>query len=252
MYVFFLGGYDLEMLRIKDILSLHKHELFDKCLDWGAKASAYEQEIAKAAEHGKVPVLIELELDIPVPPSAIVIDHHGDRSTEPASLVQVMRLIDLVPLPWDMFIAANDVGYIPAMKALGASDVEVQAIRTADRRAQGVTKEMEQQAVEALAHTTTINGTVVVRIPHEKWSAVADRLYPIWPDGKENLVVISEVQDEVPRLTYLGRGDICKALKEKFAGWGGGKGFGDPDANAFAGCRTEDTDAVVHFIVHYL
>lgn len=251
-YVFFLGGQDLEMLRIKDVLTHRGWEFFDKKLSWGAKASSYQQEIAEVTSQGKTPVLIELELDIELPASAIVVDHHGDRSGEPASLIQVLKLASLdPPSKWDLFVSANDSGYIPAMIAVGARDFEIRAVRRADREAQGVTAEMERQAMDSIIHAEKINGVVVVRLPHEKCSSVTDRLFTSWPDGKENLLVICEIGAETTEIDYFGRGDLCKALKETFSGWGGGKGFGDPQGNGFSGCRTKDVDSVVNFVTNF-
>ena len=52
-YIFFIGGKDLEMETIKQLLSAHNQPYIDKNLGWGAKTSAYEAEISRAAADGK-------------------------------------------------------------------------------------------------------------------------------------------------------------------------------------------------------
>lgn len=45
-YIFFIGGYDLEMVEIRNMLQSHGCAFFDKKLSWGAKASDYKEELA--------------------------------------------------------------------------------------------------------------------------------------------------------------------------------------------------------------
>ncbi len=141
------------------------------------------------------------------------------------------------------------------MQAMGATQWEIDDIRRHDRKAQGVTEKMEKQAETAISKRYTLNGITVVRLPHDKCSPVTDRLFTEWPDGKENLIILCFTDGKLPEINYFGRGDICKAMKEKFADvaetWGGGKGYGDPSANAFAGCRTISHYMVVDFIVNF-
>lgn len=79
-YIFFIGGKDLEMETIKQLLSAHNQPYIDKNLGWGAKTSAYEAEISQAAADGKTPVVIELEQDCKLPENAINIDHHNQNA----------------------------------------------------------------------------------------------------------------------------------------------------------------------------
>ena len=53
--VFFLGGYDLEMLTIRELLAAEGAPFWDKELAWGAQASAYAAEIEQtlAIGHGQ-------------------------------------------------------------------------------------------------------------------------------------------------------------------------------------------------------
>ena len=250
-YVFFLGGKDLEMLTIRGLLERTGQKFYDKGLEWGAKASAYAEDIQFTLDWSKggVPVLVELEIDIKLPETALVIDHHGDRSSEEASILQVVRILGCAPT-WDQkLVAANDSGYIPAMLREGASLEAVANIRRRDREAQGVTEEMEKQAEEAVSNYREARGVIIVHIPHNKFSTVTDRLFSQWEDGKENLVVVCDTHGPECEVYYFGRGDICRDIKTKWNGFGGGQGFGDRTKNAFAGCKTAIPVDVVNFVV---
>lgn len=264
--MFFLGGMDLEMVRIREHLKASNIAFADKGLAWGAKVSDYEAEITDALTKGLLPVLVELEWDSTNPLISIAkvvnIDHHGERSHEPASIIQVLNLLKQTPSRYDKLIAANDSGYIPAMKAMGATDDEegatddeVSEIRRLDRKAQGVTPEMEDMAEFAIKHAQRVGALVVLNLAHNKVSTVTDRLFSTWPDGKENLLVTCRIPDKVGEyeVYYFGRGDICKEFKEKFNGFGGGKGFGDPTGQAFAGVVTKrPTDAELFIQTCYM
>lgn len=247
--VFLLGGNDLEMETVRNILKDTGNQVFDKNLPWGAKASAYAAEIKRITDQGRVPVLVELELDMPLPKSAIVIDHHGNRSGEKASLLQILDLLGLEPTREYMLIAANDCGYIPGMKAAGASEEEIVRIRQADRKAQGVTDEMETSAKLAILGGVNKNGVFIVKLPHKKFSPVTDRMFSSWPNGKENLIVVCEMPGEIQEMHYFGAGHICKAVKEGFSGWGGGKGYGDTNGSGFCGCKMQDCSPAIELVV---
>ncbi|MGH9893393.1 MAG: hypothetical protein ACREA0_15670 [bacterium] len=125
--VFFLGGTDLEMLTIRTLLEETIPGRFhDKHLVWGAKASAYGEEIGEALDAGKTPVLVELEDDVGLDREAVVItDHHGERagSDKPTSLHQIFALLGLPAKRWTRWfdlVAANDRGYIAEMQRSGS------------------------------------------------------------------------------------------------------------------------------------
>lgn len=248
-YIFFLGGQDLEMVAIREILCRVLNQngskvvgIIDHHLSWGAKASDYKQEIEYAATRGWTPVLVELAIDIDLPEGAIVIDHHNEFSDRPASILQVIKLLEIKSNWHQQLIAANDSGYIPAMEKMGASTREIDQIRWDDRQAQGVTVDMEAQAERAVMDRKMMGLTTYVELPHLKPSTVTDRLYRTWPLGQENLLVrCSDGRDT--HVYYFGRGDICKRLGEAFSppnGFCGGSGLGKADANAFAGVNNAE------------
>lgn len=240
--IFFLGGADAEMVEIKKVLADVGAEIFDASLGWGAAASAYVTEISTAVAAEKVPVLIELTADIELPENAIVIDHHGDSSSEPASILQVLHLLGINPTRWQQLIAANDSGYIPAMLSVDATAEEVAAVRLADRSAQGTTPEQEEAAETAITNREVHGRLTVVRLPHSKCATVTDRLF-----GQYDQLLILSGDGET---NFFGDGAICSVLKEKFEGWNGGFGLGQKGGSAFWG-GYPNQQAVEKIIRHY-
>ena len=228
---FFLGGHDLEMLEIARLvaLTLGADAVLDKGLPWhGALASAYAGEIAAALGRGLVPVLVELrpDLDGAMLARCVVVDHHGDLAgaDRPTSLEQVFALLGLPPSAWTRrlaLVAANDRGWIPELRAMGASEAEIAAIRAEDRAAQGVTAEEEAAAEAALAERVpSLGGSLLlVRLPHGRTAPVFDRLaLETAPGEPPDTLVVSPGE-----LNFSGAGGRVLALAEAYpAGWSGG------------------------------
>lgn len=234
-YHFFLGGHDLEMLTIRELIEQHAQAVIhDKQLSWGASTSDYESEIHNAIKTSATPVLIELKQDLDLPQNKIrIIDHHGPLAghDQPTSLEQVFALLDLPDHLWTRhlaLVAANDRGYIPAMLKLNATTEEIQSIRFQDRQAQGITAKEEQAAIEALNKLEyLLDGRLIVsHLPHNKTAALVDRLQLEAGDPSiQNILVISP--DEI---NFFGVGKAVYALAEQYPqGWDGGdlpiKGF---------------------------
>ncbi|HSY50727.1 MAG TPA: hypothetical protein VLC46_18115 [Thermoanaerobaculia bacterium] len=222
---FFLGGHDLEMLTIRDLVSeISPERVFDKNLRWGAKASAYRAEIDDAVTSGVQPVLVELDDDVGVPGAYVVVDHHGSRAgaTAPTSLHQVFDLLQFPRSRWTRWlelVAANDRGHIRELRRMGASEDEIQRIRTADRAAQGITESDERAGEKAIQQAQTFADglLMVVELPHAHTAVVADRL-EMHPDPPENLLVISPGE-----VNYYGPGLVIEALDSRYpGGWTGG------------------------------
>lgn len=226
--VFFLGGRDLEMATIRDLLQeVIPGRFYDKALTWGATASAYREEIIATLACGLMPVLVELIDDLGLPSARIVIvDHHGERAGEhrPTSLHQVFALLGLPGKRWTRWfelVAANDRGYIPALMEIGATREEIFNVRAADRAAQGITPEEEAAGERAVAQAKTlVSGLLtIVHLPHARTATVTDRLQPeLGGTGYKNLLVCCPEQ-----VNFFGTGQIVLALYEKFpGGWYGG------------------------------
>ncbi len=182
---YFLGGHDLEMAEIARLLAVHAPGRFhDKGLRWGAKLSAYRNELAAAIAASDKPVLIELADDLPRDAfdrerAVVVVDHHGDLAgrDRPTSIEQVFDRLGLPRDAWTRrlaLVAANDRGHVAAMKAIGATAEEMRAIRSADRAAQGVTEEEEREATRAIGRRVENHGLAWIETSSDTASAIAD------------------------------------------------------------------------------
>jgi hypothetical protein len=88
-YRFLLGGHDLEMLTIRQLLESYGCSYEDRNLQWGAKLSTYA-DILNNADHF---VGIELIEDVTLPANYTAIDHHNEKSHLPSSLEQLATLL---------------------------------------------------------------------------------------------------------------------------------------------------------------
>jgi hypothetical protein len=237
---FFLGGHDLEMLAIRELLDTYAPGRYcDRGLLWGAKASAYKTEIRTALVADRTPVLVELEDDLDLGGENIITDHHGPMAGagKPTSLHQVFDLLGLPSDAWTRrmeLVAVNDRGHIRGMLDVGATMDEIIAIRAADRSAQGITKEQEMQAEEAISARQELCGgrLTVVNLSHNRTAVVADRMaVELGGLGYENLLVLSPNE-----VNFYGSGELVFALDKAFpGGWFGGSlpkqgfwGHGEP------------------------
>lgn len=224
---FFLGGRDLEMCAIAELVraTLGPAAVVDRSLSWGARACAYATEIAAAIAQRLVPVLVELENDLPVRGRTIVVDHHGPAAGGPSALAQCFALLRLPAGRWTRRLAlidANDVGHVAAMRRLGATAEEMTAVRAEDRRAQGITPAQEAEGLAALgAGRPALDGRLlVVDLPHPHTATVTDpiALDPRWA-GPDNLLVL--MPDEI---AFFGDGAAVGALDAACpGGWSGGE-----------------------------
>lgn len=245
--VYLIGGSDAEMQLIKKRIKKAGQEYVDKDLKWGAKVEDYSNEISEILESGDIPVAIELAGAETID-GVVDIDHHNEKSNRPASLLQVMDRLGLKPSLFDELIAANDSAYIPGMEKkleqhryqieskTGKDGFEkiktklIQLVRSKDREAQGITKEQEKQAEEAIQKREDLynNTLTIVRMPHSKSATVTDRAYGTY----ENLFVPSEDGES----NFFGNGKLCKELHDTYQGsWAGGSGLGSSNGKAYWG-----------------
>jgi len=171
--IFLLGGMDLEMLTIKKIFDKYNIPYMNKNLSWGAKLSAYSNDIIDKYNY----LGIELIEDCNIPVNYTAIDHHGEKSHLPSSLEQISTLLHIPLNRYQQLVAANDRGYIPEMKKIGASSKEIAQIRKEDRVAQGVSEEDEHLAILSIKkHSSERDGVLIVEALTHKFSAIIDRL----------------------------------------------------------------------------
>jgi hypothetical protein len=217
---FFLGGADLEMRTIRQLLTDHGVQCSDAGLAWGAKASSYLPELRACHSAAQTPVLVELEPDLPqdLQQHCRIVDHHGPRAgrTTPTSLEQVFTLLHLPQESWTRFhqlVSANDRGHIRAMQALTppATAEEIRRIRDADLRVQGATD--DDFSVAAIAAATAVQhcqGRLTVATTEGREVLVAELLEPFFGGpGFQNLLVSG------PRTTtFFGSGRWVQKLAD--------------------------------------
>lgn len=208
------------MATIRDLLEMNHNHYSDKHLSWGAKLSEYAEELV-TMDDNSIPVFIELELDVPYPEKSLIIDHHGEMPNFPSSLEQVAALLGIELSRHEQLVAANDAAYIPGMKRICATDEEIEAIRLADRQAQGVSSEEESLAQKTLKENN--NHVIFSPIPH--FSPISDRMYL---QGKRRYVIYDKRKivfygfPRVELLLWLSENQIAE---EKIYSGGGECGY---------------------------
>ncbi len=231
-YYFFLGGYDAEMCEIRNILESYGLPFSDKKLDWGAKASSYLHEIEQLKD--EIPVLVELNIDIPLPDKSIIIDHHCEKAGEVklTSIEQIAELLGIKLNRWQQLISVNDRAHIKGLIKAGATDEEIKKIRAYDRHCQGVTEEEEQQAEDICIDFNSTGQLDILEVPFDHTSPVTDRLF-----GKyKNLLIITPKD-----INFFGEGQIINKLRKNFKNcWYGGN---LPD-EGFWGIKRKSTDQI--------
>lgn len=180
--IFLLGGYDLEMEAIKELLNERDIQYFDRHLAWDNAFLWQYEDILKRYGNRADCIVYGIELiekgaeDIPV--NYFRIDHHNDLNRLPSALEQTAEILNVSLSRRQQLIAANDKAYIPGMVLLGATREEIEEIRRSDREAQGVTKQDEELAEKAIEKRKTENGITIVQSGTSRFSPITDRLYP--------------------------------------------------------------------------
>ena len=181
--VFLLGGHDLEMETIRQFVDQSPDCLaLDLNLTWyHALLSRYSGifDLYPHSEFYAVELQEDMEVPVQVRSRFHIIDHHNEYAGRPSSLEQVAEILGVELDRWHRLVAANDSGYVPAMKAMMATDDEIQEVRFRDRAAQGVTEEDEREAEESIEHNLQkIGDLMVVKSSTHRFSPICDRLYP--------------------------------------------------------------------------
>jgi hypothetical protein len=219
-FIFLLGGHDLEMAEIRRIAEAHGITFHDHNLGWdNAKLSAYSNVLNDEDRF----IGIELTTDIDPPKNYLLIDHHNENVSKTSSIEQVSELLDIELTREQQLIAANDKGFIMAMKAFGASTDEIAGIRDRDCKAQGITKEDERLGKKSIKkNRKEKDGIIRVKSLTSRFSTITDRLYPY----KRLLIYTND------ELSFYGEGtkllieSFSELINEKKAYSGGtGEGF---------------------------
>lgn len=214
--LFLLGGRDLEMKTIKKIVKAQPGcAVFDRNLRWdNALLSVYKDVLDSfsGVDYYAVELREDIALDDKWKDRYHLIDHHNEYAHLPSSLEQVAAILGVDLDREQKLIAANDSGYIPAMKALMATDEEISDIRRQDRAAQGVSDEDENLAEQSITENMAkTEGLIVVKSLTSKFSPICDRLFPykrlliytdnewvLYGEGKTELVqqLVGEIEQK--------------------------------------------------------
>lgn len=226
--VFLLGGRDLEMQTIRELLRQHAQVFIDKDLAWGTTVAAYADELTMLLAQSSpqvTPVLVELggieELTPDVRERCVIIDHHNQLAgVRPSSLRQVFERLQRPEAEWShryQLVAANDEAWIPGLLEAGATTDEVRTLRAEERRVLGIPLTYDGLPSN-LQHDTTLD-LVSLAIDHEHTSAVNDFLHPTHGGpGPTNTLIITPT-----KATFSGRGDVVHSLAKRYGGWHGGR-----------------------------
>lgn len=181
--LFLLGGHDLEMETVREMLQSRGEVYCDRGLIWSnATLSSYSMEMETFWRQYPDGIIYGVELtdDVcAVSGRYYGIDHHNALSGNPSALEQVMVLLGIRMTRRYELVAANDRRYIPGMLEIGATDEEIRIIRREDRRCQGVTENDEHLAEKSIAENLLVFGNLsVVRSLGPRFSPICDRLFP--------------------------------------------------------------------------
>ena len=212
--VFLLGGKDLEMKTIKEILEKFDLKFYNKNLSWNnAKLSAYKKYFNEI-EHFYG---IELTEDITPPKYYTSIDHHNYKRFKLSSLEQIAKLLNYKLSRKEKLVAINDREHILGMKKFGASNKEIEDIRKKERRLQGINEKEELQAIKDIENGEVVDGVLVIYTKNNNFSPIADRVFDkeviIYNDkelnyyGKRVHLLVEHFKDLIDKkLAYFGRG----------------------------------------------
>lgn len=226
--LFIVPANDGEAVEIRKILQKYDEPHIVTRQPWGATWKGLESEVVEEVEKfisaNPNAIIYGIELGGPARwGAAINIDHHkyadDDRSNDKSSIEQIAEMLGMQLTRHQQLVAANDKGYIPLMRQIGADENEIKVVRAQDRLAQGVTPDQEAQAVKDLANAEIRDGKWLIRCPKGSTSAVTDRVFGQYTE----LMTIDGVNG---KWIYFGpRHMQFYALTEggtEFARWAGG------------------------------
>jgi hypothetical protein len=216
-YFFLLGGSDLEMQEIENILAENNIEYENLALTWSdASWEKYSDIANKKIKEGYTVVGVELFNKEYKPPKALDIDHHNERRCEPAAIEQVAHLLDVELNAYQKLVAANDKGHIPGLIRAGASYNQIKEIRKKEHDIQGITNKDLEKVRQAIRTSELINNVTVIRYNEEKFLPVSDLLYEnVLEENKDNLSAVNSIPHIIyndDKLLYSGKvtGELIK------------------------------------------
>lgn len=214
--VFLLGGYDLEMIEIKNILDNQDIFYIDKKLSWGANLSSYEDELNKY-QNDYIIYGIELKEDITPPKNYIQIDHHNKNSFKKSSIEQTANILNINLNRYQKLVSINDSRYIKGLEEFGATKEEIKSIREKDRQYQGISQKDEDLAQISIEKS---NSNIIYSQTNH-FSAISDRAYFLYKDYivYDDLKVVFYFYKVETVLSFL----HLKNIENKYIYYGGGE-----------------------------
>lgn len=216
---FLLGGLDLEMKEIENILIEKNIKFTNRNLEWGARLSSYSD----LFNDDEIFVAIELIEDCKPPKNYLKIDHHNEFSYKKSSIEQVAELINYKLNRYQQLVAINDRGYIPMLRCFGASEEEIREIRKKDKFYQGVIEQDEVLADRSIKEMK-IDKIPFVRSYSKKFSPISDKLFLL---GYQEYVIfdVDSLNYYGDKVNYLIRA-FSDEIKKGIAYFGGDRNYG--------------------------
>ncbi|MBI5726393.1 MAG: hypothetical protein HY965_00960, partial [Ignavibacteriales bacterium] len=229
--VFLLGGMDLEMEAIKKMLTVNQAVFIAKNLHWGAKRSAYSNEIASLLP-GQIPVFVELFPDIHYEGECIVVDHHGYGKTDrllkddtidpsvgkdkPTSIEQIAHLLSITLTREQQLVSAYDKDFMKGLQFMKPSEDEIQQIIDADFKIHEVSAADVKAAEDAIENTCqeVLNKYCWVISENPKTIPVFMKLHEKYKDIKNFAVFVTGENENT--LHFSGEGSTVLQLIKKF------------------------------------
>ena len=225
---------DAEALEIINILDVNNENYVCTGQKWGASWSGLEEDILihikKECENCRI--IYGVELCGPFPKFGKCqyknIDHHRygdeDRYNSESSIEQTARILNIQLTRFQKLISINDVDWIPGLIRAGATDEEIKAVRTMDRKAQGITERDELQAEIDINKAEWLNEhKCLLYCPGGQTSAHTDRLFGKY---KELLSIgpnrNDPSQNEINYYGPVGKIETLNKMRFPYKHWSGG------------------------------
>jgi len=165
---FFFGRWDVEVQEIVEIL-ISQSVPYSNFVFWGERlpdTQKYSEEILRAANEGKEPVLVKMDInDSAIPQDVTFIDCHavdegaavGMEDSKIPAILRVLEMLNISPTRNDQLVAAYAFGgtaalngdtNIPGIGLLAATQEEVSRVRSANACAEGICSQCSATRLE--------------------------------------------------------------------------------------------------------
>lgn len=207
---------DLEANYILALLRDKKEEVYAVECGWGADWNTVWKQYPHLIDYKGLLFGIEL-MSNGIKEHCHSIDHHKNSMTPcvKSSLEQIALCIG-VPMTFEMaLVAANDVGYVPAMRELLSSLTipeeekltTIKHIRELDRRCQGITESLEREVMSSISVEQDTEDYIKIRTNSPRSSLIADLTREC-----ENKLIITQSEDSISEVNYYGSSNSVRSI----------------------------------------